>query len=146
MALYASMMMKGRVKQERDRFLKDVMNPTEQSERRKKRGIDRAMRHIKNRVNLTDAEAEEVTKILTDLEDNRRASMKALVETKEKPDDVEYAEVRRILEDSFVEEDRMIMQTLPPEKAVAYQETAEPFREVIYGLAKMAFPEPQDKK
>jgi hypothetical protein len=143
---FASSMMSGRVKMERDRFLKDVMNPTEQSEKRKKRGIERAMRAIKRRVELTDAEAAEVTKILTELEDGRRATLKSLMETKEKPDDVEFAEVKRILEDSFVEEDRMIMQTLPPEKVVAYQETAEPFREMVYGLAKMAFPEPKEEK
>jgi len=143
---FASVMMKGRVKRERDRFIDDVLNPTEKSEARKRRNIERAVRHMKNRVNLTAGEVEDVTRILTELEDGRRASLKSLIETKEDRNDVEYIEVKRILEDSFVEEDRMIMQTLAPDKAVAYQETAEPFRQVIYGVAKMAFPEPKKEK
>jgi hypothetical protein len=143
---FASVMLKGRVKREKDRFFDDVMNPTERSEARKKRGIQRAVRHLKNRIDLSDQEAEQVTRILTELEDGRRATLKSLIETKENRDDVEYDEVKRILEDSFVEEDRMIMQTLPPEKVVAYQETAEPFRQVIFGVAKMAFPEPKEEK
>jgi len=138
---FASVMMKGRVKRERDRFIDDVMNPTEKSEARKRRNIERALRHMRRRIDLTDGEVEDVSRILTRLEDGRRATLKSLIEAKESRDDVEYDEVKRILEDSFVEEDRMIMQTLPPEKVVAYQETAEPFRQVIYGIAKMAFPE-----
>ena len=137
----ADSMMRSRVKTERDRFIDDVMNPTEKSEARKKRNVERAVRHMRNRVGLNEQETKDVTKVLLDLEDNRRAALKTLVESKESREDVEYVEVQRILEDSFVEEDRMIMSTLPPEKVETYQETAEPFRQMVYGMAKMAFPE-----
>ncbi|MEN8149112.1 MAG: hypothetical protein ABFS86_04770 [Planctomycetota bacterium] len=140
----ADTMMRSRVKGERDRFLDEVLNPTESSEARKKRRVDRAVRHLKNRVGLTEEETKDVSKILLDLENNRRAALKSLLETKESKDDVEYYEVQRILEDSFVEEDRQIMATLPPEKVESYQETAEPFREMIFGMAKMAFPEKKE--
>jgi len=136
--------MRSRVKVERDRFIDDVLNPTERSEARKKRNVERAVRHLRNRVGLTDEETKDVTKVLLDIEDNRRAALKSLLETKESKDDVQYVEVQRILEDSFVEEDRMIMQTLPPDKVESYQETAEPFRQMIFGMAKMAFPEKKE--
>jgi len=137
----ADSMMRSRVKSERNRFLDDVMNPTEKSEARKKRNVDRAVRHLRNRLSLNEQETADVQKILTELEDSRRAQLKSLLETKDSPDDVEYVEVQRILEDSFVEEDRRMMDTLSPDKVETYQETAEPFREMIFGMAKMAFPE-----
>ena len=137
-------MMKSRIKRERDRFINDVMNPTERSIERQKRGIERGVRFIKDRLDLTEAETAEVTRVLTEIDNGRREQLKVLMEAKESTDDVEYTEVKKILDDSFVDEDRMIEQALTAEKATEYKESAGAYRQMIYGAAKMAFPEKKE--
>jgi len=139
-------MMKSRIKRERDRFINDVMNPTERSRERQKRGIERSLRFIKDRLDLTETELVDVTQVLTEVDNNRREQLKTLMEAKESTDDVEYPEVKKILDDSFVTEDRIIEQALPAEKATEYKESAGAFRQMIYGAAKMAFPEKEEEE
>jgi hypothetical protein len=139
-------MMRSRIKQERDRYVKDLLHPTEASERRQKRGIERGVRFVADRLGLSESETAEVTRVLTEVDDMRRRSLKSLIEAKQSPEDVGYGEVKKILDESFVEEDRMIEQALSPEKAADYQESAGAFRQMVYGAAKMAFPEKAEKK
>jgi hypothetical protein len=137
-------MMKAQIKRERDRFVNDLLNPTERSRERQKRRMERTARFIRSSLDLSETEAAEVTRVLTEVDENRRAQLKRLIEAKQSPDDVEYAEIKKVLDDSFVEEDRMIEQALPAEKAKEYQDSAGSFRQMIYGAAKMAFPEKKE--
>jgi hypothetical protein len=76
------------------------------------------------------------------VDDRRRAEFKSLLESKATADDITYAEVKTVLDKSYEDEDRLVGNVLPPEKAEEYQKTTQPVRQMVYFGASSAFPKP----
>jgi hypothetical protein len=133
-------MIRQQARRQRDRFLREIMDPTPESERRQARQIKGITDAISRNLGLDDRDKAAVEQILLDVDSRRRTRLREIVESKSSPDDVTYEEVKTVLDESFEEEDRLIQQTLPGDKAESYQSNAEPFRQFIYVAAQAAFP------
>ncbi|MHC4469607.1 MAG: hypothetical protein ACYTDY_00325 [Planctomycetota bacterium] len=132
-------MIRQQAKRQRDRFIREISNPTPESEARQARQIRGITEAISRNLGLEERDKAAVERILTDVDNRRRSRLREIVESKASPDDISYKEVKKVLDESFAEEDRLIEQTLPSDKAASYQENAEPFRQFIYVAAQAAF-------
>jgi hypothetical protein len=138
-------MMKVGMSRAKDRFIREVMDPTEADEARVKRQRERIVDRIAGMLELDERDTEEMGRILNEVDDDRRAKLKTLFASKADPKkDVEYAEIKKILDESFKSEDDKIRQSLSAEKVKAFEDNAAPFRQFIYGAAQMAFPEKKE--
>jgi hypothetical protein len=138
-------MMKQQIARQRERFIQDIINPTEDSKRRQEREVGRMAEQAVRALDLDERDAAEVRRILTDVDQRRRERLRQLFTSKSDPNDVTYPEVKEVLDDSFEEEDRMIEASLPADKADEYQESAKPIRNFIYVAASTAFPSGEEE-
>ena len=74
------------------------------------------------------------------MNESRRSALRQIVESKPDAKDITYPEIKKVLDESWQEEDRMVTGSLTSEKAEEYKKTAEPFRMMIELAAKTAFP------
>ncbi len=132
--------MESQVKRQRDRYLRDLMNPTPESEARQARMIRRLADRVAQALSLDERDKEQVREILAQVDERRRETFRRIVRSHAKPDEIPFEEVKKALDDSWEEEDRLIEQALAPEKAEAFKKSAEPIRQLFEIAAKTAFP------
>jgi hypothetical protein len=128
------------IKRGRDRFIDEVLHPTPESDERNAAQAERIAGQVSKNLELDERDTAAVTRVLKDVDTKRRQQLRRLFQSKSDPKEVTYPEVKQVLDDSFAEEDRQIEQTLPRDKADAYQKTATPYRDFAYTAAQAAFP------
>ena len=138
-------MLRQQVRQQRDRFMNEILDPTPESIRRNERRLAQTLDRVAQSISLSETEKADVGRILTQVEERRNAVFRDLLSRAQSPDDVHFEQVKETLDDSFREEDQLIRNTLPPEKAKQYDETVRPFRQIAYTMAEAAFPAAADE-
>lgn len=133
-------MIKNQAKRQRDEYIAELLNPTERGQRRQDRMLERIAGDMATRLKLEEGQKAEVERILKEVDERRRQKFRDLVLSKQSPEDVTYEEVKAVMDESYLEEDRLIEQTLPADKSEDYKESAQPFRQMIDFGAKSAFP------
>lgn len=133
-------MFRQQMERQRERFIREITNPTAESQERSRQEIARMARRATDGLGLSERDTAEVERILQEVDQRRRESLRQLFTSKEKPEETTFEEVKVVLDESFEEEDRQISQSLPRDKADAYKENAEPMRNLVTGMAQAAFP------
>ncbi len=133
-------MLQVRARQQRDKYIEELRNPTEESESKRRRQFARIAREAARRMDLDERDQAEIERILLEVDDRRREDFKALVDSKPTADDITFDEVKEVLDKSYEDEDQQVAGSLSPEQAEEYQKSVEPFRQMIYIGARSAFP------
>lgn len=133
-------MIQARARQQRDKYIEELKNPTEQSEKRRRREFSRIAREAARSMDLDERGQAEVERILLEVDDRRREDFKALVDSKPTADDITFDEVEEVLDKSYKDEDQMVARSFSPEQAEEYKKSADPFRQMVMMGARSAFP------
>ncbi len=133
-------MIQAQARQQRDKYIEELKNPTEKSENRRRREFARIARRAAGGMDLDERGQAEVERILLEVDDRRREEFKALVDSKPTVDDITFDEVEEVLDKSYEDEDRMVAGSFSPDQAEEYKKSAEPFRQMVMMGARSAFP------
>ncbi|MCU0725708.1 MAG: hypothetical protein MUE73_07965 [Planctomycetes bacterium] len=134
-------LMKVQLKQGRDRFVSDLLNPSEASRARQQREVKRWAQMLAGNLGLDETERSAVEQVLAEVDQGRRDRLRQVFESKP-VDQITYgADLKPVIDDSFSDEDRRISQILPPEKADQYKQNADVIRGFITTMASAAFPD-----
>jgi len=132
-------MIQVRARQQRDKYIEELENPTEASEKKRRRQFSRMAGGASSNMNLDERGQAELEQILLEVDDQRREEFKALVDSKPSVDDITFDEVKEVLDKSYEDEDQRVAMNFSPEQAEEYKKSADPFRQMIMIGARSAF-------
>jgi hypothetical protein len=134
-------LMRVQLKQGRDRYVNDLLNPSDASRARAQREVRRWSGMLAGNLGLDDSQRTAVEQVLSEVDQARRDRLRQVFESKP-VDEITYGtDLKSVIEESFTEEDSRISQILPPEKADQYKQNADMVRGFITTMASAAFPD-----